>query len=180
MSTIFKAQEFARKAHGHISRTTISGVLCPQILHIQEVADLVWASGGTDTEIMAAWLHDSVEDTETTIDDIENFFGKEVAEIVTGLTDLHEIENLPLAERKAKQAERVRHESNSVKRVKLADQTSNVRYVSVDPPTTMDFEECKKYVIGAKLIADECTGISHLLDEMFDRVYKLGQKRYSI
>jgi len=180
MSKIYHAQEFARKAHEGISRVTYSGAFCPQILHIQEVADLVWASGGNEQEIVAAWLHDTVEDTNTTINDIEKTFGKGVSEIVYGLTDLHEIENLPVSERKAKQAIRVRNESNSVKRIKLADQTSNVRFVTLDPPTTMDKEECRNYVIGAKLIADECKGVSKLLDEMFDRVYRLGKVRYSI
>ena len=178
MTTTYRAQEFARKAHEQLSKTTVSGVFCPQILHIQEVADLVWASGGTDNEIIAAWLHDTVEDTKTTINDIEGTFGNEVAKMVNGLTDTHEMEKMSLIDRKTKQAERVRGESASVKRIKLADQISNVKFVSIDPPTTMNLEDCKKYIEGAKLIANECTGVSDLLDNLFNKVYKLGLARY--
>jgi hypothetical protein len=49
-----RAQEFARNAHQHIGGISISGVKKPQIHHIQEVADLVWISGGSDDEIIAA------------------------------------------------------------------------------------------------------------------------------
>jgi hypothetical protein len=50
---ISRAQEYARNAHAHIIATTVSGVIRPHIVHIQEVADLVWASGGSDDEVVA-------------------------------------------------------------------------------------------------------------------------------
>src|ERR1035437_3050677 len=126
INIIYLAEEFARKAHvtDDVGKS-IHGVIRMRVVHLQEVADLVWASGGSDTEIAAAWLHDSVEDTGTTLLDIKREFGEEVELIVEGLTDLDEFEDLPLAERKKKQAERVKFESDSVKRVKIADQTSN-------------------------------------------------------
>ncbi|MFA6554746.1 MAG: HD domain-containing protein [Candidatus Paceibacterota bacterium] len=175
---ISRAQEFARNAHEPIFAITIAGVKRPQIMHIQEVADLVWASGGSDEEITAAWLHDSVEDTQTSLNDIEKHFGKMVMSIVHGLTDLDEFKNLPLPERKRRQAERVRSESDSVRRVKIADQTSNVRFLATDPTNSMTFDECGQYIQGAKLIADECKGISPLLDKLFNEAYLKGLKRY--
>ncbi|MGA3193230.1 MAG: HD domain-containing protein [Minisyncoccia bacterium] len=175
---VSRAQEFARNAHEPIFAITVAGVKRPQIVHIQEVADLVWASGGSDEEITAAWLHDSIEDTHTSLKDVETNFGKKVADIVHGLTDLDEFKGLPLAERKRKQAERVRSESESVRRIKIADQTSNVRFLATDPTSDMTFEECAQYIKGAKLIADGCKGISPLLDRLFNEAYQKGLKRY--
>ncbi len=175
---VSRAQEYARAAHAHIIATTITGVKRPQIMHIQEVADLVWVSGGSDDEIAAAWLHDSVEDTDVTLDDIESNFGKNVRDIVDGLTDHHDFAGMLLPERKRLQAERLKDESDSVKRVKIADQTSNVKFLSTDPIDSMTTEECYHYIRGAKLLADECKGVSNILDELFDRMYQNGLERY--
>ncbi len=172
------AQEFATKAHQPIFRKTVSGAKIPHIIHIQEVADLVYASGGTEIEVIAAWLHDTVEDTAITMQDIETEFGKEIVEIVHGLTDLDEIKNLPTTERKSKQAHRVRTESLSVRRIKLADQTSNVKFIANDPAETWTNEGCKAYIEGARLIAEECRGISPLLEKLFDEAYQNAVKRF--
>lgn len=176
---VSRAQEYARNAHAHIIATTITGVSRPHILHIQEVADLVWVSGGSDDEVIAAWLHDSVEDTSVTLENIEHEFGKNVASIVKGLTDHDHFKGMLLPERKRLQAERLRGESDSVKRIKIADQTSNVKFLATDPISSMTIEECRNYVAGAKLLADECRGISSLLDELFEKVYQMGISRYT-
>ncbi len=172
------AQDYARKAHNGLTKTTTSGVLFPYIVHVQEVADLVWASGGTEDEIVAAWLHDTVEDTDTTIEDIENIFGKEVADIVAGLTDPLDFKGLPIEERKQKQVDRLLSQSDSVKRIKIADQTSNVRLLVTDPSVSWANDRALGYVEGAKKIADVCAGISPLLSNLFEEVYQKGLKRY--
>lgn len=168
---VIRAKIFARKAHAGLGIITTSGDHKPQIEHLQEVADLVWASGGSDNEIAAAWLHDSVEDTPTKLDDIQEMFGQEIADIVNGLTDEAEIVHLSNSERKAKQAQRIKKENNSVKRIKIADQTSNVRLIVLDPKASW-IDGAIDYVVGAKKITDHCRGISALLDEMFDKEYE--------
>lgn len=173
---IIRAKIFARKYHASMGIDTVSGDWKPQIEHLQEVADLVWASGGSDIEIAAAWLHDTVEDTQATIEDIKELFGHEIAEIVDSLTDLEEIVELPTRERKARQAERVKGEGVSAKRIKIADQISNTRLVTLDPKTTWTAEDNQDYAIGAKMIADNCRGISSTLDELFDREYERAEK----
>lgn len=179
INIVIRAKMFARKAHAGLGIITTSGDHKPQLEHLQEVADLVWASGGSDNEIAAAWLHDSVEDTPTTLSDIQETFGQEIADIVKGLTDEVEIVNLSNSERKAKQAERIKNENNSVKRVKIADQTANVRLIVLDPKASW-IEGAKDYVVGAKKITDHCRGISALLDEMFDKEYKKAQDYFNI
>lgn len=166
-----EARKFARIAHAHITLTTASGDVRPQIEHLQEVADLVWVAGGTEIEIASAWLHDIIEDTETQIEDIEDTFGKEVSSIIYGLTDSKELNSLPELERKQKQAERVSTENDSVKKIKLADQISNVHLRITDPAHNWSFDNNRNYILGAKLIADKCRGINPLLDTMFMTEY---------
>lgn len=177
---VLAAQEFAQKVHEHLFAVTISGIKVPQIVHIQQVADLVWAAGGTDEEVMAAWLHDTVEDTDTTIEVIREKFGDAVAEMVEGLTDSPDIEGLPLLERKKLQAEHIATQSDSVKLIKLADQSSNVRSVTLDPFHDMSPDICRDYLEGARLIALQCKGVSPLLDGVFERIYQRGIARHGI
>ena len=175
-----RAREFAQKHHKDINWETTSGYRRHQLNHLQEVVDLVWISGGSEIEQAAAWLHDTVEDTPVELAEIEENFGKEVADIVHGLTDLDEYKDLPTKERKQKQAERVKKESESVRRIKIADQISNTRFVSSDAHPNWTLEHNRDYVRGAKVIAENCKGVSPLLDEIFDREYKAGAKRLGI
>jgi (p)ppGpp synthase/HD superfamily hydrolase len=175
---IILANNFIEEKHNHLRQTTVSGLYKMQRIHLQEVADLVWASGGTTDEIVAGWLHDTVEDTDVTLREIEELFGKEVARIVEGLTDLEEYKDLSLRERKGKQALRIATLDDKTKRVKLADQTSNVRSLAVDPTTSMTVEECREYIHAAKKIAIACKGVSPLLDGLFEEAFTLGLARY--
>ena len=174
MDIIEKAKEFALRAHEGHGRNDKDGN--PYIIHPEEVAELVEESGGTPQEVAAAWLHDTVEDTATTLEDIEREFGREVASIVEGLTDLPQFEDLTLSERKEKQAARVRGESASVKRIKLADQSSNIRTVGDGKFLTMTRERGLQYVAGAKKIADACRGVSEHLDRVFDERYRAAME----
>lgn len=172
------ARDWALREHAHIIITTVSGLKRPQILHLQEVANLVWSSGGSEEEIAAAWLHDIVEDTPVTLEEIANNFGESVAAIVDGLTDPPHFKAMHLSERKPKQAERLRAKGPSVKRVKIADQISNLHSLILDPIASMTPVECKYYFEGAKLIAQECMNISPLLDALLEDVYQKGREKY--
>ncbi|MDB5204620.1 MAG: hypothetical protein JWP09_648 [Candidatus Taylorbacteria bacterium] len=169
MDIIKKAKDFA--SHIHKDQVRNDSKKTPYIPHLLEVSELVTQSGGNDAEIVAAWLHDAVEDTDVTIEDIQKEFGNEIADIVNGLTDLPEWLSLSLYDRKTKQAERVANESASVKRVKLADQISNVQIVGkgdLDWGMDMDFA----YLESAKKIAESCVGVSLYLDNLFSERYQ--------
>jgi guanosine-3',5'-bis(diphosphate) 3'-pyrophosphohydrolase len=114
MSTPLSTAAHHFAAHAHRNHVRNDSAKTPYIHHLTEVADLVTQSGGSDQEIAAAWLHDTVEDTDTTIEDIRREFGDEIAHVVEGVTDLKEWLPLPLSERKAKQAERVGREIASL------------------------------------------------------------------
>ncbi len=173
---IEKARAFAMQMHSGQIRP--NATRSPYLEHPMEVAELVEKSGGSVEEIVAALLHDTVEDTATTIEMIEELFGSVVAQIVGGLTDKPELKGIPTLTRKMLQAERVRHKSKSVKRVKLADQTSNIRAISIDPPTEWNMQKCTNYIKGAAHIAQECKGISPFLDREFEEAYKKASAVY--
>lgn len=160
-----RARMFAEERHKGTFRRNKAHE--PYRVHCLEVAELVEDSGGSEIEIAAAWLHDTVEDTNTTLDEIEELFGKKVRDIVDGLTDLPEFKGLHTRERKVAQAERLRSESASVKRVKIADQISNIRSVG-DPPVNWNKAKCREYIEGAFLVTKECRGIDDFLDSQFE------------
>lgn len=169
------ARDVALKAHERVMVSTTSGFRRPQMLHLQEVADLVWASGGTDDEIVAAWLHDVLEDTPTSKEEIVEKFGSYIAEIIQSLTDPEEFGLLSLLERKQRQAERLKNTDRSVRRIKLSDQISNIRAL-IDPTDSMTVAEWNDYLEGSRLVAHECRGISSLLDNLFFKTYKEGRE----
>ena len=167
-----KAEHFARRVHRNHVR--VDEARTPYVHHLAEVAELVAASGGTEEEIASAWLHDTVEDTTTALEDIRHEFGDRVAEIVEGLTDLPEWNSLSMAERKVRQAERVAKASENIRRVKLADQTSNVQIVGSGKEFTI--ERSLAYLAGAQRIAEACAGTSPYLDKLFRERYCAAAK----
>jgi len=173
------AKEFAYQKHSPIVWKTTAGPF-PQTNHLEEIVDLVEKAGGDDIEIAAAWLHDSVEDTDTTLEEIRSLCGEAVARIVEELTDAEEIKHLSTQERKSKQAERVLTESNSAKKIKLADQISNVRIITEYPEISWTLEKRRAYVQGAKQIANACNGVSSMLDELFEGEYRNAVEKLKI
>lgn len=170
LNLIERARVFALDAHKGLTRLNRANE--PYSFHLEEVAGLVEQASGGEVEIASAWLHDTVEDTTTTIKVIGRLFGAEVATIVDGLTDPPNFAIMPTLERKKFQAFRVSSKDNSVKLVKIADQISNLRSVAIDPPVKWTEEKCKCYIAGAHLIAIECGGVSPLLDSLFHQAYE--------
>ena len=165
-SIIQKAKDFATIAHQNQTEKDVYKT--PYIFHLQRVAKLVQLSGGSEEEIASAWLHDTIEDTTTTIEDIKNEFGNQIAKIVDGLTDLPEWSKLSDIDRKLAQAARVSEESKSVRRVKLADQISGGE---LDARNTLyDINTRRKLFEGVTIVAQACRGISEGLDNLFDEI----------
>lgn len=177
MSVVEKAKELALKKHKPFFRPNRARQ--PTTEHLEEVAVLVFKADGTDDMIASAWLHDIVEDTDITLKDIYDLFGSSIAEMVDALTDPEDFVLYPTAERKEKQADRLKQKSREVKIIKLSDQISNVRSVWQDPPLDWDNKKSLSYIEGAKQIASVCKGLSSLLDDEFNAIYKVAVERYS-
>lgn len=123
---IDRALGFAARHHEGQHRK-VGGV--PYIAHPMGVAAILMRMGCRDEVIAAAILHDTVEDTNVTIEDIRVRFGQEVAEIVAGCTELPQNSN-KWEDRKLEMIERLRHASPEVKLVIAADKYHNLHHIS--------------------------------------------------
>jgi len=101
----------------------------PYVLHCLEVARIVAEVGGSPTMVAAALLHDVVEDTEASIEDVRARFGEEIAQGVACLTDVSRPEDGNRAVRKAMDHEHLAQAPAEMKTVKLADVISNTRSI---------------------------------------------------
>ncbi|MCH5304550.1 MAG: bifunctional (p)ppGpp synthetase/guanosine-3',5'-bis(diphosphate) 3'-pyrophosphohydrolase [Ruminococcus sp.] len=164
---IQKAYNLADKAHGDQRR--ISGI--PYILHPTSVACIVAQFGMDSDSIISALLHDVVEDTEYDLDYIRKEFGKDVANIVDGLTKISKIK---LYSREEQQAENVRKMliamSNDIRViiVKLADRLHNMRTIECMPEQkrrdksreNMEVFAPIAHRLGMKAVKDELEDLS--------------------
>jgi hypothetical protein len=130
---IERARVYATKAHQRIDqRRKYSGQ--PYHVHLETVAEIV-ASVTDDAEtIAAAWLHDTVEDTPATLEDIEHEFGVAVAELVEELTDVSKPSDGNRAQRKSIDRQHSAQASSRAKTVKLADLIDNCRDITRNDP----------------------------------------------
>lgn len=121
-----KALVYATRIHGGQLRKKTK---IPYIAHILGVTVIAMEYGATETEAIAALLHDAVEDCggEKRLRDVEKKFGKTVAKIVDGCTDTYEKPKPPWLERKKKYVAHVRHAPGSTKLVSASDKLHNIR-----------------------------------------------------
>src|SRR3954466_7229451 len=131
LALLLKALAFA--AHKHRDQRRKDAEASPYINHPIALADVLVNEGGvTDFEVLcAALLHDTVEDTDTTHEELVDAFGSRIARIVAEVTD---DQDLPKEERKRLQIEHAPHISREAKLVKLADKLCNLRDVAERPP----------------------------------------------
>jgi (p)ppGpp synthase/HD superfamily hydrolase len=119
-----QAQIFATAAHAAIGqKRKYSGD--DYIVHPARVASIVMRHGGTDEMVAAAWLHDTVEDTDVTPILITKMFGVDVADIVEGLTDISLPEDGNRAKRKSIDRMHSANASTEAQFVKCADIVDN-------------------------------------------------------
>ncbi len=168
MDIIQKAKEFSHKAHAGQLLYQKKGSM---MLHVEEVVDLVEKAQGSPEEIAAAWLHDVVEDTPVTLEEVRTEFGENVASVVDELTDPEHLAHNSQADRKQLQANRISSASSSAKLVKLADQASNCRLAGTEH-RTWDIPTTLQYIDGARKVAQQCKGISPMLDDLFENYYQ--------
>jgi len=164
---IIQASHFAAVQHADQRRKGLAGE--PYINHLIEVADLVASSltEAADTNlIIAALLHDVVEDTPTTNQEVAERFGPDVAALVAEVTD---DKSLPKAERKRLQIETAPKKSKRAQSIKVADKISNLRAILHSPPTDWDQERKKEYFDWAKKVVDGLTAPNAVLKAEFGK-----------
>jgi (p)ppGpp synthase/HD superfamily hydrolase len=162
---VCEAAELAARRHSGQQRKGRGNE--PYLNHLAEVANLLSvASQGEDAELVAAgWLHDTIEDTETTHDELAQRFGLRVAGLVQECTDDM---SLSKSQRRRLQVVDAPHKSNSAKLIKIADKISNVRARIFPNPSEAQRDDLADYVAWAEQVVAGCRGVNATLDALFD------------
>ncbi|KWV44769.1 phosphohydrolase [Bradyrhizobium macuxiense] len=162
---ISEAAEFAARRHSGMARKGRSGE--PYINHLAEVANLLAAvTDGADAELVAAgWLHDTIEDTATTRDELARAFSARVASLVVECTDDM---SLPKPVRRQKQIDDAPHKSQAAKLIKTADKISNIGARIVLHPSKHERDDLADYAGWAEKVVAGCRGVNPRLDRIFD------------
>ncbi|XP_053672034.1 guanosine-3',5'-bis(diphosphate) 3'-pyrophosphohydrolase MESH1 [Anopheles nili] len=142
----------------------------PYINHPIGVAFILTEAGVTDFEVLqAAILHDTVEDTDTTFEEIEQHFGPTVKSLVQELTD---DKSLPKQERKRLQIEHALTMSHQAKLVKLADKIYNLRDLQRCKPVGWTDDRCREYFCWAKKVCDNLKGTYEPLESIVNDIFR--------
>ncbi|XP_013107766.1 guanosine-3',5'-bis(diphosphate) 3'-pyrophosphohydrolase MESH1 [Stomoxys calcitrans] len=169
MELFMKCLKFAAHKHRNQRRKNLSET--PYINHPINVAFILSGEAhiNDNAVLMAALLHDTVEDTDTTFNEIENLFGPEVCSIVREVTD---DKSLPKDVRKQLQIEHASNSSMEAKLVKLADKLDNLRDLQTTLPNSWTEERREHYFIWAKKVVDNLRGTNIYLEAQLDDVFR--------
>ena len=168
LGAFVKAVAFAADKHRNQRRKDADA--SPYINHPIALANVLANEGGVDdaTVLCAAVLHDTIEDTETTADEIRALFGPKVAAVVLEVTDDKSLEKQV---RKQRQVEHAPHISTEAKLVKLADKISNLRDILASPPADWSAERKQTYFEWAARVVAGLRGVHPGLESVFDGLY---------
>jgi guanosine-3',5'-bis(diphosphate) 3'-pyrophosphohydrolase len=171
---LLQAIEFAARKHKDQRRKDEEA--SPYINHPVSVALLLAERGKvTDPEILAAAiLHDTLEDTDTTPEELEAAFGMRIRKLVEEVTD---DKRLPKADRKQLQIDHACQLSGDAVLIKLGDKISNVLDVTYSPPTNWDLQRRREYLDWAEAVVNNCSRANNALVTYFAQVLEEGRRR---
>jgi GTP diphosphokinase / guanosine-3',5'-bis(diphosphate) 3'-diphosphatase len=167
-----RAASFSAHRHRHQSRKGDDPP--PYINHPLEVACILANVGGISdvTTLVAALLHDTVEDTSASPEELEGEFGPEVRLLVEEVTDDKSLEK---DVRKRLQIEHTPTLSIPAKQIKLGDKICNTRDVVENPPSDWDLTRRLEYLDWATDVVAGCRGVNEPLERYFDRLVTEGR-----
>jgi len=174
---LLKALRFAAEKHSNQRRKDAHG--SPYINHPIQVAEILWRVGDVrdTTLLVASLLHDTIEDTGTTPDEIEADFGADVLALVLEVTD---DKSLPKQVRKQLQVEHAPHKTPSAKLLKLADKISNVQDIISSPPKDWSRERRQEYLLWTEKVVAGLRGVNEKLDIQYDELLTQGKASLGI
>ncbi len=172
---LFDALNLAAEKHQYQRRSGYDRL--PYINHLLKVADALLRIGGeTDPELLlAALLHDIIEDTDVTEEDLREKFGERVAHTVTELTDDM---RLPHAERKRLQVLGAAALSTDARKIRIADKACNI-FDILAYPIDWPLEKKQAYVTNAIEIVDQIRGVNPRLEAWFDETVAKANQQLS-
>jgi guanosine-3',5'-bis(diphosphate) 3'-pyrophosphohydrolase len=170
---LLRAARFAAERHADQRRKDTAQT--PYINHCLAVAETLAVAGGvTDAEVLAAaLLHDTVEDTPTTPDELRERFGARVCALVAELTDDKRLDK-PV--RKERQVEHAAASSRDAKLVKLGDKICNLQDLTHAPPADWSVERRRDYFTWAERVVAGCRGVNAGLEARFDEALRGGRE----
>jgi len=157
---LLKALDFAAIRHRNQRRKGADAA--PYVNHLIEVAALLADIAGVDDQdvLVAAVLHDVVEDTGTSAEDVGRLFGERVRQLVENVTD---DKSLPKEERRRLVLEHLEHADVPTKLVKLADLCSNIALL----PSEWSDERQRAYIDWSSRAAALCAGVNAELEQLY-------------
>lgn len=163
--SILEALSFA--SHKHSTQRRQDPDASPYINHLIAVALLLATEGGVDDEsiLVAAILHDTVEDTKTTFEELTGQFGEAVTDLVREMTD---DKSLDKAARKQLQIDHAPNASPGAKQIKIADKCCNLNDIATTPPVGWNRQRREEYIEWAVAVVGGCRGVNAALDLVFD------------
>lgn len=173
LDVFFQALRFAARRHRDQRRK--GGAQAPYINHPVEVAGILWEVGSVrDVEVLAAaLLHDTVEDTGTTPDEIEKLFGERIRGLVMEVTD---DKSLPKPVRKHLQVVHAPDASPGARQIELGDKISNVIEIMNDPPHDWTNERRLEYLDWTEKVIDGLRGQNPALEARYNEVLAEARK----
>ena len=171
--TVLKAADAAARWHVHQRRKGAAAE--PYINHLLEVATLVAeATNASEPDlVIAALLHDAIEDQQVPRNIIADTFGDAVARLVEEVTD---DKSLPKEVRKQLQVETAPGKSREAKILKLADKISNLKAMAASPPPDWSVRRRLEYVEWARAVAAGLKDASPMLEERLEKAAAEAQR----
>lgn len=169
LKLLIKALTFAADRHRNQRRKNVDAF--PYINHPISLVNILCNEVHiTDINLIcSALLHDTVEDTETTEEELTAHFGQEISSIVMEVTDDQSI--TVRQKRKQLQIDHASHISEPAKILKLADKISNLRDLAIDPPPSWSIARRREYFDWSKQVIDQLRGTHAELEALFDQAY---------
>ena len=169
LGLVLKAIEFAAHKHKDQRRKNVQAT--PYINHPIALAQVLREEGKVrDTVVIAAaLLHDTIEDTQTTYEELRGQFGATIADCVVEVTD---VKFLGKTARKRLQVAKAGRASKAAKQVKLADKICNLRDILASPPEDWSLARRQEYFDDARKLVDKVRGANARLEKKFDRLYR--------
>lgn len=174
---VLRAIRFAAEKHTDQRRKDSKS--SPYVNHPIQVAEVLWTIGEVrdETLLVASILHDTIEDTATSPEEIRTQFGEAVLALVLEVTD---DKGLPKQVRKQRQVETASHKTHSAKLLKLADKICNVRDLIDSPPRDWSLERKQEYLVWTEKVVAGLRGTSVQLESHYDDLLAKGKHSLGI
>lgn len=170
---ILSALQFSAEKHKDQRRKGANAA--PYINHLIQVAEILWTVGKVRdvTLLVGSILHDTIEDTDATPEEIRAKFGEDVLALVLEVTDDR---SLPQKQRKQLQVETAPYKTPNAKLLKIADKISNVQDIITSPPKDWSLERKREYLQWSERVVAGLRGVNEDLERYYDDLSSKGKQ----